>query len=271
MEGTIRGAIKRVFRQISRRSLDLSSISSYLMSLNRVQRLTDFSQSERPVLLIHGWATARRVMAILETRLRKDGFDVFSFRLGGMLDTFNTGGLVTAAKLVDRKVERLSARYDLPKVDVVAHSAGGLVARYWIKRLAGHRHVRNLVCLATPHHGTRLAYLGIATVGLLSRSVWQLAPMSRFIRTLNVGDFPQETRLINIYSPADKICPDPTCVLEAREAHVTNIAVEGYAHTDFLKRKGVYQIIRRELRGEHEYPEYAEDAPTVQDREPVDG
>lgn len=267
MEGTLRGALKRLGKDLSRRTLDMGSFMNYLMGLNRVQRLTDFSATQRPVLLIHGFATARRVLNILETRLRRDGYGVFSFRLGGALDTFNTGGMRAAARLVARKVERLSAKYDLPKLDVVAHSAGGLVARYWIKRLDGHRYVRTAVTLATPHHGTPAAYFGIATLGLVSRSVWQLAPMSGFIRKLKVDPFPETTRLISIYSPDDRLCPHPTCVLDVDQDNIKNIALPGLVHTDFLTKKKVYQLIREELEDNRrlEFPDYPTDGPTVID------
>ena len=246
----------------------MSSYAEYLMSLNRVQQLTDFSTSQRPVLLMHGFATARRVLVVLETRLRRDEYDVFSFRFGGVLDTFNTGGIKAAARMVQEKVERLSAKYDLPKLDVVAHSAGGLVARYWIKRLDGHRYVRTLITLATPHHGTPMAYFGIATLGLVSRSVWQLAPNSRFIRRLKKDPFPPSTRLVSIYSPEDKVCRYPSAVLGVDGANIVNISIPDLKHTEFLTRKVVYDVIKKELAasGEVEYPDYPEDGPTVAER-----
>lgn len=45
------------------------------------------------------------------------------------------------------------------RVDVVGHSLGGLIARYWAQELGGARRLDRLVTLATPHHGTTNARL----------------------------------------------------------------------------------------------------------------
>lgn len=270
MEGTFRTALRKLVRSTLRRGGDVRSYAEYLMSLNRVPQLTDFSRSRHPVLLIHGFAAARRVLQILEHRLRNDGYDVFSFKLGGVLDTFNTGGLESAARLVAGKIERLSARYDLPKIDVVAHSAGGIIARHWVKRLEGHRYVRTIVTLGTPHNGTPFAYLGVALGGAVSRSVWQLTPMSGFIRRLKKGPFPVQTRIVSIYSTADRLCPHPGCVLETDGPNIKNIELSDYSHTDFLTRKDIYELVLAELEADpasREFPDYPDDGPTVIDQD----
>lgn len=41
---------------------------------------------------------------------------------------------------------------------IVAHSMGGLLARYYIEHLTGHRTVRHLVTAGTPHRGAPLVY-----------------------------------------------------------------------------------------------------------------
>lgn len=45
------------------------------------------------------------------------------------------------------------------RIDVVGHSLGGLIARYWAQELGGARRLDRLVTLATPHHGTTNARL----------------------------------------------------------------------------------------------------------------
>ncbi len=45
------------------------------------------------------------------------------------------------------------------RVDVIAHSLGGLDARYAIAKLGLDRHVRALVTIGTPHHGSPIADL----------------------------------------------------------------------------------------------------------------
>jgi triacylglycerol lipase len=49
-----------------------------------------------------------------------------------------------------------------PRVDLIAHSLGGLDARYALSRLGLASRVRTLVTVGTPHHGTPLAAIGEA-------------------------------------------------------------------------------------------------------------
>lgn len=44
------------------------------------------------------------------------------------------------------------------RILIVAHSMGGLIARYYIEHLGGHRAVRHLITAGTPHRGAPVAY-----------------------------------------------------------------------------------------------------------------
>ena len=61
-----------------------------------------------------------------------------------------------AARLA-AQVERVCDRTGFDRVHIVAHSMGGLVARYYVQRLGGHERVHTLVTLGTPQRGTRWA------------------------------------------------------------------------------------------------------------------
>ncbi len=65
------------------------------------------------------------------------------------------------AKVLVEKIEALSHE----RVDIIAHSLGGLDARYALARLGLAKRVRALVTIGTPHRGTPLADL--ATEGAL--------------------------------------------------------------------------------------------------------
>ena len=56
----------------------------------------------------------------------------------------------------DFSLRRISARIadgSTRKVIVIAHSMGGLVARWWLTALGGHRVCRALITVGTPHRG----------------------------------------------------------------------------------------------------------------------
>lgn len=215
---------------------------------NDVVRRTDFTRCPRPVLLLYGHMATRRVFEVLEHRLRRDGFCVWSVNLGGLFDAFNTFGIDQCAEKVREKVERMYARYDLGPLSIIGHSKGGLIARYYIKRLGGDRRVKNLVTLGSPHNGTPTAYLGVLTTGLVAKDVWQMTPMSPFIRRLKMGAFPRAVRFTSIYSKDDKVSPFPSCILETDgRQNLHNIEVHGVTHREYLWKRPVYQVIRREL------------------------
>ncbi len=229
---------------------ELSYLRGYLefdRKGNDIVRRTDFSRCERPVLLLYGHLATRRVFEVLEHRLRRDGYGVWSINLGGMFDAFNTFGIDQCAEKVRDKVERLYARYDLGPLSIIGHSKGGLIGRYYVKRLGGDARVKTLVTLGAPHNGTPSAYFGVATVGLLARDVWQMTPMSPFIRRLKMGAFPRNVRFTSIYSKADRVSPFPSCILEAQYENLHNVEVMGVTHREYLWKRHVYRVIRREL------------------------
>jgi triacylglycerol esterase/lipase EstA (alpha/beta hydrolase family) len=224
------------------RYVDLRAIGS------DVPRVTDFNRCARPVLLLPGFMATRRGLTVLERRLRRDGYCVFSLNLGGLLGTFNTRSIEESALLVREKVERLYRTYELGPLTIIGHSKGGLIGRYYVKRLGGHERACALVTLGTPHHGTPAAYVGAAVTGLFAPSVWQLMPMSHFIRRLKEGAFPAHVRFASIYSKSDKVVPFPVGMIEQKgQPNLVNVEVEGITHHDFLTRRTVYTALRREL------------------------
>jgi pimeloyl-ACP methyl ester carboxylesterase len=234
------GPLARTTRRL-KRLLDLRG-------RNQVVRQADFTNGDRPVLLLHGFWGTRRALRVLETRLRHDGYSVFSINLGGFLDVFNTRGIDESAERVRDKVERLYARYpSLGPLSIVGHSKGGLIGRYYVKRLGGDRRVRTLITLGTAHHGTPTAYAGVVALGFVAKSVWQMTPMSPFIRRLKIGAFPASVRFVSVYSKADRASPFPTCILEANQPNLFNVELPGINHHDFLLRRSVYEVVRREL------------------------
>src|SRR5262245_40351082 len=157
----------------------------HLMRGNRISRRQFFEYVDAqhpPVLLLHGFLGTRGSMFMLERRLARDGLCVFSFNLG----SFNTRDIRASAFLIHRKIESILLQTPVRKIDIVGHSMGGLIGLYYVKKLGGHEKVRKLVMLGTPQKGTWAALLGVATVGLISASAWQLLPGSRFLRQLKL-------------------------------------------------------------------------------------
>ena len=86
------------------------------------------------------------------------------------------------AAQLDREIEDfLQAGATSGKLVLVTHSMGGLAARAYLKRHGAAR-VAKLITLACPHHGTRLAYLG------LGHNAREMRPGSAWLCTLAEGE-----------------------------------------------------------------------------------
>ncbi len=237
-------ALRRLRRRIERLRgyLDLD------LRGNRVVRRSDFASCHKPLLLLHGFLATRRTLEVLERRFRRDGYCVFSLNLGGIARTFNTRGIDELADLVRAKVERLYQRHPgLGPLTVVGHSKGGLIGAYYVKRLGGHRRVRTLVTLGTPHHGTPVAYAGLP-LGFLARSLWQITPVSPFLKRLHQGEWPAGVRLVSLYSRRDLLTPYPAALLGPGGPRQVRNREVFCTHREFLYKRRVYQAILEEIR-----------------------
>ncbi len=246
-------SVQKLSKYVRQARKDINATVTYLklaLEGNKIERLTDFNSCKHPVLLIYGFGATRRVFRILERRLRRDGFCVFSLNLGGIFGTFNTRCIEELAEHVHSKVERLCERYHLNKISIIGHSKGGLIGRYYIKRLGGSHRVRALITLGTPHHGNPWALLGlISPLSLFSKSIWQMMPMSPFVRKLKKGAWPRNVRFVSLYSKDDRICFYKSAMLDIPEgcSYIKNVEMFGMSHSDYIIRKTAYNTIKREL------------------------
>jgi len=209
---------------------------------NRIARKTDFTNCPRPVLLLYGVFATRRTLEVLERRLRRDGYCVFSLDLSAPGRVFDTRGIQDLAELVRAKVERMYARYPgMGPLTVIGHSKGGLVGAYYVKRLGGSSRTRALITLGTPHNGTPTTLFALP-MALLDRSILQMTPRSSFVRGLQDGPWPPGVGFTSIYSRRDRLTLHPGAMLEGAR----NVEVD-CSHRGFLVRKRAYDAIVREI------------------------
>jgi triacylglycerol esterase/lipase EstA (alpha/beta hydrolase family) len=130
----------------------------------------DVDAAETPILLVHGIIDNHAIFTVMERALRRRGFQTLSTHDYGLL----THNIAHAAAHLGETVAQLSTRTGYERIHVIGHSLGGLIARYYVQRLGGDRHVHTLVTLGTPHQGTHLAW-----AAPLLPLVRQLAPNSQ--------------------------------------------------------------------------------------------
>jgi triacylglycerol lipase len=226
---------------------------------NGLDSLDDHARTGDTVLLIHGFWQTRNTMAVMEQRLRADGYQVLSFHLGGFLGNFNSRGIPHLARRIEDKLERLHERGEFGRLHIIGHSKGGLVGRYLVARRGWHDRVRTLVTLGSPHHGTPTAWIGlVGFTGLVSRSVWQMLPNSSLIGDLQDSPVPATTRFVSIYSKADLVCPWRYSQLsEAEGVDIHNRVVAGLGHMELVDDPWVYGLVARQLRMDRDEPTLA--------------
>lgn len=207
--------------------------------IRRKQLFATLDDRHPPVLLIHGFLGTRGSMYPLERRLSRDGICVFSFNLGAL----NTRDIRDSATLIHHKIQSILAQTAVHKIDIIGHSMGGLIGLDYIKRLGGKERVRKLVMMGTPLRGTWSALAGVATVGLLSRSSWQILPGSRFLDELLREPPPREVSYYSIAAQRDWVCP-PESTLLPGATHVT----VPLGHSSLVVSDEVYRHVLRALR-----------------------
>jgi pimeloyl-ACP methyl ester carboxylesterase len=163
-----------------------------------------------PVLLLHGWLGTRGVLRFLERRLKTAGFPVFSIDLGPL----NVADIRRSGALVAEKVAALSARLGGRRITAVAHSMGGLIALWGLKRLGLGEHVRRLVTVGAPFRGTPVAVAGLPLFSPFYKSLLQMAPGSPFLRELNDGQLPADVEVVCFAARRDFFVAPQSATLE---------------------------------------------------------
>ncbi|MGW4050069.1 esterase/lipase family protein [Streptomyces sp. NPDC004779] len=176
----------------------------------------------RPVVLLHGFVDNRSVFLLLRRTLARHGrTHVESFDYSPL-----TCDLRTAAEALGRRIDAIRERTGRSEVDLVGHSLGGLIARYYVQRLDGDARVRTLVMLGTPHAGTTIAPLADA-----HPLVRQMRPGSEVLRQLAAPAPGCRTRFVSFWSDLDQIMvPVETARLDHPDLLVHNVRVSGIGH-----------------------------------------
>lgn len=184
------------------------------------------SDGAAPILLIPGYFCNEAMWRPFQDRLRAAGRLVASVTLEPPF-----AGIDELAERLDEEVDRLLAATGAARVMLVGHSTGGLIARAYLERRGPDR-VAALITIATPHHGTKLARLG------LGRDAREMEPGSAWLRALNSR--PPQVPTHSIWSARDEIVVprDSARLAGARE---TMLALPG--HFGLLEAPEVLQAV----------------------------
>ena len=112
-------------------------------------------QTKYPIVLVHG--IALKELKIIKSfgrigkTLREAGYTVYSANTDGF------GSIENNAAQLKKQIEEILQKECTDKVNIIAHSKGGLDSKYLINNLGMACAVASLTTLSTPHRGSRIA------------------------------------------------------------------------------------------------------------------
>ena len=189
-----------------------------------------------PIILVHGYLGNRGFFRPLVRGLEARG--VAGILTPNFRSVFAT--IERFASELHLEIERVSAAAGGGQVVLVCHSMGGLAARQYIVDQGAAR-IAKLITIASPHHGTALARLG------LGANARQMRRDSEFLGALAAGEraHPPRFPAISIYSPHDNlVSPQET----SRLSWARNVALPGFGHIHILASRELLGVLLEELR-----------------------
>lgn len=108
-----------------------------------------------PIILVHGIVLKDfrffRAFGAIEKMLKSEGYTVYTSKTDGF------GTVETNAVQLKAQITGIILNGGAEKVNIIAHSKGGLDAKYMIEFLGMEHRVASLTTLCTPHKGAQIA------------------------------------------------------------------------------------------------------------------
>ncbi|MGH3645739.1 MAG: esterase/lipase family protein [Micromonosporaceae bacterium] len=176
-----------------------------------------------PVVLVHGTsATGSENWFYFAPKIAAQGYCVYALNYG------NRGlrRMEESAPQLATFVRGVLAATGARKVDLVGHSQGGLMPRYYLKNLDGARYVDELISMGAPNHGTSNPFT--VPIGVICHSCPQFAIGSDFLTSLNAGgDTVPGVHYTSITTRYDElVTPHTSAFLSGAEGQVTNVRLQ---------------------------------------------
>ncbi|MFD0375476.1 esterase/lipase family protein [Streptomyces sp. NPDC127112] len=182
--------------------------------------------ARNPVVFVHGYNADPGVWGSLREDLRADGYadsELFSFGY----DTHQSVNEVLSGRLA-AYVDEVRRQTGAARVDIVGHSFGSLVSRWYVKYGGGTATVDHWVSLAGPNHGTSTAW----ACALWDQACRDMTPGSYVVKNLASGDeTPGTVKYATFWSDCDEVVnPDSSVPLSG----ALNTPVGCLKHNDLL-------------------------------------
>jgi pimeloyl-ACP methyl ester carboxylesterase len=186
-----------------------------------------------PVILVPGWFDEAAGLAPLARRLAEAGWAEDRVKAISFRDA--VGSNEDHALEVAAAVAEMREATGSPRVDIVAHSMGGLAVRHFLATESQAEATRRVVFLGTPQRGTWVAYMAWGEGGQ------EMEPESEFLSQLNeVAPVPETVEAFTIRTPVDThIVPGENATLPG----VPDVTVCCPTHRGLVDHKETFRLI----------------------------
>ncbi|WFE41376.1 alpha/beta fold hydrolase [Micromonospora sp. WMMD998] len=206
-----------------------------------------------PVIVVGGLIGVSIAYEPIAARLRADGYRVSIYQLPNL----GLGDIRESARALSSYVDQVRAATGASRVDLVTHSEGGLVSRWYVRNLGGADRVDQYISLGSPQYGTYVANI-VNVVGLGSCAgivaCQQMTIGSSFLADLNAGDdTPGPVRWTTLRTWQDELVRPVDNAVLADGA--TNILVQAWCplrvvgHLGLVLDGTTYTAVRQTLAG----------------------
>lgn len=202
----------------------------------------DFSCEGRPgrrtpVVLVHGTFGDMTVSwNRISPALARGGWCVFALDLPKRA----TVRVQRSARVLRSFVNRVRRATGQPRVSIVGHSQGGMLPRFYVKRLGGKGKVRDLIGLAPSNHGTTNPLAPPA--GVFCPACRQQVRGSLFLRRLNRGtEVPGRRIDYTVVQTANDqvVTPYTSAFLLGPRRQVTNVTLQDRCPRNLSEHLGI--------------------------------
>ena len=181
-----------------------------------------------PAIIVHGtFGDQKSLLDNLSLALKRDGYCVYSLDYGNR----GTGPIEDSAQELKSFVEKVLVATGAAKVELVGHSQGGMMPRYYIKNLGGDSVVDDLVGLAPSNHGTTST--NGFSAGTYCPACDEQAAGSQFLTDLNNPDeTPGLVDYTQVETKYDEVVTPYTSAFLTPDDHSTNILLQDRCPAD---------------------------------------
>ena len=195
LERSLGGSFKMFFRKLFRKKSGINNLTLYGFRADgtwerlednpsKMERIIKAKAGSRVLLLIHGLTGDTRHMVSALEALQELSEEA-SFVL-----TYDYENLSTPIDKAAQELHKLLSsagfgKIEMPKITIIAHSQGGLLARWLVEKEQGNIYINHLILVAAASSGSELAKLVSSVFGMLTHAINVTGPIKFAISGLS--------------------------------------------------------------------------------------